>query len=512
MVAVNKIDSNVTGLAYAEESSLGVLGGAPVWKRLKPNSYGDFGGENSLTAPNPIDPSRQRLKGVVTDLDASAGINHNLDFFSLQDMLAAALFADIRQKGRQAVTSVAEGTGANDTYLMTDTTGFLVGSLVKGCGFPSSANNGVHEILAVTPNTSVGVAEGALVADAAPPAAAFAQVVGFQTAVGDVDVVVTGDLPALTSTALDFTTLGLVVGQWIFIGGDTSLSQFTTPANNGFKRIRSISANSIVLDKSVQAMVAEANATQTVQLFFGDVLRNETGTMIRRKSFHLERTLGAPNDASPAAVQSEYVRGAVPNEITLNIPAADLVNVDLGFLAIDHTVRTAVQGPLQSGVVEQQSADVFNTTSDFSRIKMSVVSNVSAAPVGLFTFITEGSISINNNMSANKAVGVLGAFDVTAGNFAVSGSVTAYFSDVASVLAVRNNADVTLDMAMVKQNMGIVIDIPLVALGDGRLNVEQDQPIMLPLSAEAATGEKIAPGMNHTMLITFFGYLPTAAE
>jgi hypothetical protein len=143
---------------------------------------------------------------------------------------------------------------------------------------------------------------------------------------------------------------------------------------------------------------------------------------------------------------------------------------------------------------------------------MATVSNTNEAPTPLFAFITEASIAINNNLSPNKAVGVLGAFDVTAGTFSVSGSITAYFGNVSAVQAVRSNADITLDMAMVKDNTGLIIDIPLVSLGDGRLNVEQDQPITLPLSMDAATAEDIAPGMDHTALLTFFGYLPDAAE
>lgn len=512
MAQVNKIDSNITGLAYAEEQSLGVLGGAPVWKRLEPNSYNDFGGELTTVAPNPINPSRQRKKGVVTDLDATGGLNHNLTYHNMTDLLQSVFFADIRAKPRQAVTAVDDDDADPDFYAISATAGFAVGRLIKGSGFANSLNNGLNVVTAVNTNVSVEVADGQLAAEPAPPTGAAIQVVGVQGTAGDLDVNAAGDLPVITSSSLDFTTLSLVVGQWIFVGGDTAGTRFSNAANNGFKRIRAISQNALVLDKSVLAMITEASTTETVRLFFGDVLRNETGTAIKRRSYHIERTLGAPDDASPAQVQSEYLRGAIPNEFTVNIPTANLVNVDFTFVAIDHNQRTGVQGPLQTSVQNPQKADVYNTSSDFSRIKMAVVSNTDEAPVPLFAFITEATIAINNNLSPNKAVGVLGAFDVTAGTFSVSGNITAYFGNVAAVAAVRSNADITLDMAIVKNNTGIVIDIPLVALGDGRLNVEQDQPITLPLSMDAATAEDVATGMDHTALLTFFGYLPDAAE
>ena len=102
---------------------------------------------------------------------------------------------------------------------------------------------------------------------------------------------------------------------------------------------------------------------------------------------------------------------------------------------------------------------------------------------------------------------VLGAFDASVGTFEVSATATAYFHDTEAVSAVRSNADVSLDLALAKDNAGYVIDIPLVSLGGGNAKVEQDKPITVDLSADAAEGEA-----GHTLLITEFPYLPSLAQ
>ena len=152
------------------------------------------------------------------------------------------------------------------------------------------------------------------------------------------------------------------------------------------------------------------------------------------------------------------------------------------------------------------SGSAFNTSSDITRIKLATVSTTDPAPSPLFAFATELNLSIKNNVSPNKAVGVLGAFDTTTGNFEVSGSMTAYFASVSAVQAVRNNSDITLDVIMQKKNSAMVWDIPLLSLGDGRLSVEQDQPITLPLETTAAESS-----FGHTLLFVNFSYLPDVA-
>lgn len=499
----NKVDSNVTGLAFAEEASLKTLPGSPVWYELEPNSYTDFGGEISNVARNPINASRQRKKGTIVDLDASGGFNTDITAKNMQRLLQGFFFADAREKfSTQPINGTAipitnvDGVG-EDYEAASGLDGFLAGQLVLASGFTNAANNGVKTVSSAAA-ASLVVAED-LVDEAAPPSDAKLDVVGFQAASGDLNITASASSIVMDSTALDFTTLGLTVGEWIFVGGDTAATRFV---NNepGYARIKSIAANALAFDDTTWTPVTETGTGLTIRLFFGMVLRNEkTAALIKRRSFQLERSLGEDSNGT----QSEYLEGAIANEFTLNIPQADKLNADLTFVAMDNVQRDGLTG-LKSGTrVAAGSEDAFNTSSDIYRIKLNVVDPVTLNPTALFGYVSEGNIAINNNVTPNKAVAVLGAFDATAGDFEVSGSITAFFTEVAAVQAVRNNSDVALNFIAAQNNLGFVYDIPLLALGGGRVNVEKDAPITIPVDTNAA---ECAAG--YTLLSTFFAYLP----
>lgn len=610
----NKVDSNFTGLRYAEEQTLGVLPGSPVWQPLDPNSYSDFGSSLTLLARNPINSSSQRKKGVITDLDASGGFNQDFTQTNLYDILQGFMFASWEKKASQASTAV---DGTTERYSIASTTGFNVGGLVEASGHALAANNGLKSINAVIFNTQIDVDQD--LTTETPPAAAKVKVVGHQFGSNALSMDVTTDptKPALTvtapvaatgtltaagnvanndtvtigtqtytfktaltpaaneiligATALDsltnlarainggagsgtlygagtavnayvtateasplvatakvagvtgnsipttevsanlswggatlsggtgvsFLGLDLELGDWVWIGGDSALLRFSNAANRGFARVYAITASRLSFDKTMNTFVTEVGGGgQTIQLFVADRLHNQDDPdLIVRRTYQLERDLDVGG--------SEYLIGATPATLSFNVNGQDKVNVDLTFVATDNEQRTTVQG-LKSGTrpsLVEESA--FNTSSDFTRLRL-----CKSDGTALFAYLTELAIQIDNNVTPNKAVSVLGAFDVTAGTFAVDGSMTAYFADVTAVQAVRNNEDVSLDLALVKDNAGWVVDVPHVALGDGRLRVEQDQPITLPLTTAAARH----PTLLYTLKMLSFDYLPDLAE
>lgn len=626
MTAVVKISSNVTGLRYAREQSLGVLPGTPTWYPLEPNDYSDFGGQVTTVARSPISNSRRRKKGVVTDLDASGGFSMDLTQTNLRDLNQDALFNNESTNPQEDTLTNVDGTG-NDYEKVGGFADFRQGHLVLAAGFSNAANNGVKVVTTRTGVDNLPVTDTGIVNET-PAAAASLKVVGYQGAATELAVDAAGILPKITfaavkatgvltftgivannetvtigtrvytfktaltpaanevligadqdtaltnlkdainltgtpgtqygsattihadvsgvadtvantltvtakkfgfngnliattetmvngawggalltgGTGIDVNDLNVVDGQTIFIGDDSNmLFGFATAANNGWKRINLVddAANAIFIDKSVLTMVTDAGTGKTIRVFVGNTIRDGA----TRKTVQLERSLGAPDDALPTQIQSEYLTKSVLNEWTYNIPTADKVTIGLAFVSGDNEQRTGAQG-LKSGTRPNLvESDAFNTSTDVTRIKMAIVSTTDEAPTALFTYLTDLTLTINNNVSPNKAVGVLGAFDLTEGFFELGGTVTAYFTDVASIQAIRNNSSVTLEFQLVKNNAGITVDVPLMTLGNGRLEIAQNEAVTIPLDLIGAEHA----GFAHTIITSYFDYLPNDA-
>lgn len=508
---VNKIDSNITGLRIAEETSIGVLPGTPIWEPYEPNDYQDIGSKITTLVRTPITDGRQRKKGVTTDLEASAGFGSDFTQTNFQSLLEGVFFAAYRTKAERAdIPSVTVNVG-DDTYELASTTGFYVGSLVYGDNFTNAGNDGLHRVTAVNTNTSIAVAE-TLTAEANPPADSKLVVVGFQFSSADATIDVSGALPKLVTSTKDLTQLGLTVGEWVYIGGDSAAYNFANAVNNGWKRVRSIAANAIEFDKSVSAMTTDNGSGKTIRIWLGRKLQNETGADIVRTTYQVELSLGAPDTTQPSQIQGLYITGCIPSQWSINIGTATKITTSISFMGQDAETVDGATG-LKSGTRPTLvDADAFNTSSDLKRIKMNQVSSTDEAISPFFAYVTDLTLQINNNLKPLKAAGVLGAFDVSTGTFAVSGNVTAYFTDVAAIEAIRNNVDVTMDAIIVKNNAGVVIDIPLMSIGGGNPNIQLNEAVTLPLNIDAAEGSRISTSMNYTMAVMFYDYLPDVAE
>jgi len=509
MVAPNKIDSNITGLAFAEEASLKVLPGVvtngvsdestAVWRNLEPNGYSDFGAEIATVARSFINPSRQKRKGGVSDLDASGGFTQDLTHSNLAQLLQGFFFADAHQRGSSDPLTGTRRTLDVDATSINISPGITMqGNIHASSGFAEPSNNFMHAdasapgavLTACTPG-------GALTPETTPPDSARVDCVGHQFGAGDLTVTVVNGVVTLDS-AVDFTTLGIQTGEWLFVGGDDAATRFAT-AGTFYGRVGLMTADKLTMEECTGTPATDTGAGKTIQVFFGTFIRNENNpSLIKRRSFQFERQLGNDGDG----VQAEYIKGAVANELSITIPTADKIEAELNFVALDTDYRDGIEGLKDGDRIAAPGEDAFNTSTGVFRQRLAI--HGSATP--LFAYVTEAKLDIKNGVAANKAVGVLGGFDLTAGDFEVSGEITAYFSTVAAVAAVRRNDDVSFNVIGARENSGFVFDIPLLSLSGSGPKVEKDKEITLPVNLAAAENKR-----GYTASVTFFPYLPNIA-
>lgn len=513
------VDSNITGLAYAEETSLKLLPGetAPgvgtstaTWYGLEPNSYADFGASFTSVAREIIQNTRQRLKGTITDETAKMGVNVDLTQRNLTRLLQGFFFADAFEKPATqdlsgtvtpvVITGIT--TGPNTFTAASGLDVFKTNDIIAAHGCGVDSNNGAALVTTGNVAGTVTVSK-TLTAEATPPATTLLQRVGHRGASGDLTIAVAGALVTLGSTVLDFTTLNLHVGEWVFVGGDAANTAFAT-AGVFYARIYSIAAHALVFDLTSGTPVNDSGAGKTVEIYFGVMLANSADpTLIKRRSYNLERSLG--NDGT--GIQAEYVLGAVPDQLTLNLAQAAKAVCDITFVGLDIEENDGSVGLKAGTRVGLPGEAPYNTSQDVYLSRIAPVDPTTLNPIPLYAYASDIKLVINNGVKPNKALGVLGGFSVSVGDFVVNGTATAYFQSVAAVEKIKANADICLQTILAHQNSGMVWDIPLLTLGGGGSKVEKDKPIMIDLTQDGVKSNH----QGYTLSLTVFDYLPTVA-
>lgn len=509
-MTVNKLDSNQTALSIAVEQTLRHLPGSSgvdaVWYGMTPNSYSDFGGVTKTVARSPLNASRQNFRSVVVGQDANGGFNTDFMQDGLFRVMQGFCFADAHEKPDTKPEAVATSVTINDVTstayeASTGLAGFPASSLLWASGFGVAGNNGLH---LCTASAAGSLTCAGLAAEASPPATARVQVVGYRAAAGDLTLAVSGSLATIASTVLDFTTLGLNVGEWMFVGGDASANKFVNAPNVGYARIASIAAHALALNETTFAAVNDAGTAKLVDLYFGKFLRNELNpALIKRRSYNMERTLSD----NGLGLQAEYLEGSVADECDFNFPLEAICTVDMKFVSCAHTKRNGTEGIKAGTRKPASSAKAYSSSTDIYRHQVAPAYAGALNANAAFGYANDAKLVIKNGVAPTKAIAAgLFAIDTTAANFEVSGTITAFFTDVDSVAAINNNTDMEYNAIMAANNAGCVFDIPMLGLGGGKLAVTKDKEITIPVDMMGAMGND-----GYTFSLTQFAYLPTIA-
>jgi hypothetical protein len=485
------VKTNKVTMAYGVEPTF--KADPTEWYNLQPNDISTFGSSISKTQRSPISPTRQNQKSFITDLDSSVEFEADTTISAVQDFTEGFVFSSFDRSVMFEYTP----TSVTATDFIVAANGDLAAdTLVFARGFDNAANNGLHVVGAGATTTDIEIS-GGLTAET-PTGNPRLEVCGVQGASGDIEIDVTGPVVSITSTTLDFTTLGLKAGQLLHVGGvstDTNLN-FATAANRGAVRVVSVATNAIVIDKTPTTFVTDAGAGKTIQLIFGPFLKNVaiTDPLYAETSFQFE----AFYPGLDVADAYEYAIGNFCNEMTINVPLTDKSTISYGFIGADteNPVTTAKTGTHY----DPDRVEPVNTTADVIRVRLQ-----ESDETELSTYVKSVNLVLSNEVTAEKVIGSLGAAFMNFGNFVVTGEIQILFTNVDVVTEIRNNSTVTMDFILKNPDGAIGFDIPSMTLGDGAKEFTVNETVKINLNGEAFQDAVLGTSIG----ITHFPHYPS---
>lgn len=374
------------------------------------------------------------------------------------------------------------GTVANTYVVASGGAAVVAGHLVRASGFALPVNNQVFRAASSTATTILGTALG-LIAEAAPPAAAKLKVVGFSGAVGDITATASG----LASTALNFTTLGLVVGKWINIGGTAVGDKFATAVLNDYARITAIAANALTLDNLPTGWAVDAGAGKTIKVWFGDHIKNGT----TRKSSSIE--FGYMGQPTPSYT---LCKGQVPNTFELSGQSRGKITGSFGFSGmggvISETTVDALPDARASGQVFAANANVARMSAGGTKLVMPNCAR-------------EFSVQVNNNLRKIECIDDDSPVDIVEGECTVTGKVNTYFGSKTEKEKFINGTPTSFSQIIAKNSQAIIVEVPRATYRSGSNPVQgKNTDVMFTGDYQASIDEAVT---NAHIVINRMEYL-----
>lgn len=537
---MGRVLTNNFSLAYAIQSAFNVFTtAAGDWKLIEPNEVPNFGPTITTVARTPISKIRGARKGTVTDLDAAVEVDADLTLDSFIDFaegfaFSIAVNSDMVFPPRLGNRAALEGDATATGYTIPSATvpqaakfQFTAAgpiSLVFARGYLVTGNNGLKELTAdVAPAaTEIPVAGNAV---ETAPSNATVEMAGMRAEAGDLAITVAAGIGTLTSgngasvTPIDFTTLGLTVGQTIHVGGLTSTNQFAGAGpilSFGFARITSIAAGTLLLDKVDLTLITSDGTDDgaggvevATDLLYGRFIRNVAvdATDFNERVILFEGSFPGLFDTDPPSLPEpdgfEYVLNSFCNQMAWTLPLSDKSTVNFSFVGTDaeppvdnNSRRVGADTP-----AEPLETTALNTSSDIGRLRI-LDDGVDVA--GLTTDFKSLVVTINNNVTPEKVLGKLGARFINVGNLAVTIEGNILFTSPNVIARIRNNATVTFDFIVSTDDGAIVVDIPAMTLGGGARELPVNESIQVALTGEAF----IDPVLGTVFGMSLFAVVP----
>lgn len=482
---MGRVQTNSIGLAYAREETPGVLPAQPKWRGLEPNQINNFGADIKTVARDPISKSRQRRKGSVVDLDSPLEFDADLTISHFRDFIesfcySVAIGPDSYEAGAATVTgyTVPALSVAQAGRLIYGAAGAAV-SLIYARGYANAENNGLKPVTAAHANGATEIKAAGNVAEAvAADKLVEVAIAGVRGAAGDLEIDANGDL---ISTVLDFTTLGLTVGQTIHIGGTDVTNRFFEVENFGLARVTAIAAHKLTLDRRAQDYVPDdgtddnsGGAGLRIDILFGQFVRNVDVDHADYREITNQIELSAPNLGTAGATNYEYATGNYADQLAVTIPLTEKATVKFGFVGLDTVPPSAARATNAADAKEPVQTGAFGTASDIARLRLMKIDET-----GLSTDFKSLTVTFKNNAAGEKVLGKLGNKYVNAGQFQIDIEAEMLFTEPAVIAAIRANQTVGIDFTVRNDDGGIHFDIPSATIGGGKRNFRANESVTL---------------------------------
>lgn len=499
------MDSNRTALRVAKEPSFGVAPTNPIYKEVRRTSDGmSFTPTNEVTQE--IESSRQVTDLINTGRDSGGEMAMELSIENM-DVFLEGLFCnnwlrtpEVKNGAHwEYAASATRITAIAATSITLSATSVLSGSTINSGGTAFVANhliqlsgvaagNGLY-VVSGSGATSITIAGGPT--DAAPAATAKVKVVGVQGAAGDIVATISGG-SALTSTVLNWTTLGLIVGQWVKISNEGGAFSFTTAVNNGYARISAISATRLSFDITQGIFAADAGAAKTIRVYFGDTIRNG----ITQFTYRVEKEY-----TLAAGVRYSYFSGQQPSSLAVSAETRGVITTTLTWLGADGTAPSATR---DSGAATQAIST--GTVLDASNSVPMIVE--AGAVLGAPNYVNGFAFTLDNGLRARNAIGSAGAIGIGMGRANMTGTLTTYFGDETFLTKLRNTvaSGTTIAFRDAANLTAEIWDIPRLKYTSGFPEVPGiDTDLTTALGFQAL--RDLANNRDYTVMLSRFDYL-----
>ena len=508
---MSQVITEGVNLACVVESTLGATTPPTTgWFNLQPNSLGAIGPTYKKLARDPISKNRQNQRPILVDEDSQAPWESDVTKDLVDDFLEGIFMSATKHSGgtgtaRFMVTPTTGSPGTISALTATAITVAAGGALAQNVlvymrGFATASNNGLKVVGAASTNTSI-VITGGLVADAAPSANAMAEVAGVQGVASDIGIDVNGNI---TSTALDFTTLGLNVGQWIWLGGDPTNAtlNFATAGYRGFARLKAISAHLLTLERrSWTVGAADTGTGKTIQVLFGRWIRNVAidSADYKTPSYAFEVTY--PNLQAVGTPEYEYLLGNMVDEFVFNIPLTQKATAQMKFMGTTSLdpATARVTGP--SIAINPVTNLAVSTSTDVMRLRVS-----NTDETGISTDFQSCKMTIKNNISPEKELGQLGAKLMNVGRFEVMVEMDVIFTSDQVIKAIHDNRQASMDIGLRNGDFGVLLDLSSMSIDSGDRKFEKNKSVVI----QAKTTGFQDPTLSFTLGASIFPYLPSS--